>query len=240
MKREDAARNYDRLARFYDFFDRWLSQPIAGIDALRDQTVARLELQPGDHVLDIGCGTGLNLGRLVKAVGPTGRVVGLDYSAGMLQQARARVQRQGWENVQLLRGDAAELKGVPPPFDAVLSTWALGIVEDLPAALRAAIQVLRPGGRLAVLDLHRTRGSGWIRQKVVDPILHALLRWSGVDAPEDLDEERLQRRWAEGKVLLRASLEDVREVANVDGAGFLLWGRAPHTVVDTPSAGLER
>ena len=91
-----------------------------------------------------------------------------------------------------------------------------------------------------MLDLHRTRGSGWLRRRVVDPILHALLRWSGVDAPEDLDDERLQRRWAEGKELLRASLDDVREVANVDGAGFLLWGRAPHTVVDTPSAGLER
>ena len=138
MKREAASRNYDRLAPFYDFFDRCLSQPIAGLAALRDQTVARLELQPGDRVLDIGCGTGLNRGRLVDAVGPTGRVVGLDYSAGMLRQARARVLRERWENVELLRGDAAELKGVPAPFDAALSTWALGIVEDLPSALRPA------------------------------------------------------------------------------------------------------
>ena len=236
MKREAASRNYDRLAPFYDFFDRCLSQPIAGLAALRDQTVARLDLQPGDRVLDIGCGTGLNLGRLVDAVGPTGRVVGLDYSAGMLRQARARVLREGWENVELLRGDAAELKGVPAPFDAVLSTWALGIVEDLPSALRAAAQVLRPGGRLAVLDLHRTRGSGRFRRQVVAPILHALLRWSGVDAPEDLDDARLQRRWAEGKALLRALLDEVHEVANVDGAGFLLWGRAPHPVGGPSSA----
>ena len=135
MRLEDVAKNYDALARFYDLGDRWLSRPFARIGRLRVATVERLGLQAGDSVLDIGCGTGLNLPLLVGAVGPTGRVVGLDYSEGMLREARRRVEANGWSNVELVQGDAALLAGVGGPFDAVMSTWALGIVDDLPAAL---------------------------------------------------------------------------------------------------------
>ncbi len=227
MKLKDVSRNYDHLAPFYDLGDRWISQPIADMASLRTETVARLYLRPGDRVLDIGCGTGLNLPLLLRTVGATGQVCGLDYSAGMLAQARKRVREAGWENVDLILGDAADLAGVAGPFDAVISTWALGIVDDLPAALKSAVSALRPGGRLAVLDLHRTRAPSGLRRTLVDPILHALLRWSGADSPEDLDDERLRKRWAAGKAYLRDALLDVNELDNVEGAGFLLWGRAP-------------
>ena len=110
MRLDDVKRNYDRLAGSYDFWDRWVSGPFAGMHALRVQTVERLALEPGDSVLDIGCGTGLNLPLLVDAVGPTGRVVGLDYADGMLDQARRRVRENGWENVELVQGDAAVLR----------------------------------------------------------------------------------------------------------------------------------
>ncbi len=227
MRLEDVARNYDWLAPFYDLGDRWLSRPFARIGALRAATVGRLDLQPGDSVLDIGCGTGLNLPLLVEAVGPTGRVVGLDYSDGMLDQARRRVQANEWQNVQLVQGDAAVLERVGGPFDAVMSTWALGIVDDLPAALVRAVGALKPGGRMAILDFRRTRADRGLRRRIVDPILHKLLLWSGIDTQQDLDDERFQRRWAEGKALLREALVDVDEESNVGGTGFLFWGRAP-------------
>ena len=196
MRLRTVSRNYDRLAPVYDLADRWLIQPFVGMQDLRGATVRALGLARGDTVLDIGCGTGLNLPLLVDAVGPEGRVVALDYSDGMLRRARARVKRHGWRNVELVQGDAARLEGVEGPFDAVMSTWAMGIVDDLPAALDRAVSVLKPGGRLAILDLHRTRAQRGVRRHIVDPVVHFALRCSGVDSAEDLDGERLQRRWA--------------------------------------------
>ncbi|MFK7930833.1 MAG: class I SAM-dependent methyltransferase, partial [Myxococcota bacterium] len=102
MKLANVQRNYDRLATNYDFWNRWLAEPLTGIEALRARTVEGLELHTGDSVLDIGCGTGLNLPYLVEAVGESGRVVALDYSEGMLGKARERVQESGWDNVMLV------------------------------------------------------------------------------------------------------------------------------------------
>lgn len=226
MKLADVQRNYDRLARSYDFGNRWLVEPLTGIEGLRAQTVERLSLREGDSVLDIGCGTGLNLPYLVEAVGESGRVVALDYSEGMLAKARERVQERGWDNVLLVQGDAAVLADTGGPFDAVMSTWALGIVDDLPGALERAIEVLEPGGRLAILDLHRTRAQRGLR-RLLDPFLHALLRISGVDSREDLDDARLQKRWADGKRFLRQALVGLAEESNVGGSGFLLYGSRP-------------
>ncbi len=227
MKLENVSKNYDRLARSYDFWDRWVAEPLAGISGLREQTVATLDLAAGHRVLDIGCGTGLNLPLLVAAVGPEGSVVALDYSQGMLDRAQLKVERSGWRNVVVVQGDAAKLAGVGEDFDAVMSTWALGIVDDLPSALRRAVEVLKPGGRLTILDLHRTRASSGLRRHVLDPVVHCVLRAAGVDSKEDLDEDRLWARWQEGKAFLRESLDDVRVQENGRGSGFQLTGRKP-------------
>lgn len=225
MRLDDVRHNYDRLAPVYDLADRCLVEPFAGMSRLRRETVDALDLNPGDRVLDVGCGTGLNLGLLVQAVGEQGQIVALDYSPGMLERARRRVERNGWRNVRLVQGDAAVLAGIEGPFDGVMSTWALGIVHDLPAALRRMCEVLAPGGRLAILDLHRTRSSSAARRYLVDPLVHGVLRWSGVDTPEDLDDRRLHERWAAGWAYLRETLIDVTVTPNVRGKGFALTGR---------------
>ncbi|TNE87269.1 MAG: methyltransferase domain-containing protein [Deltaproteobacteria bacterium] len=227
MQLDDVAKNYGALARFYDLGDRWLTRPFARIGRLRVASVGRLSLREGDSVLDIGCGTGLNLPLLVEAVGPTGRVVGLDYSEGMLREARRRVESNGWGNVELVHGDAALLEGVGGPFDAAMSTWALGIVDDLPSALERAVDVLKPRGRLAILDFRSTQAERGLRRRLVDPVLHKVLLWSGIDTAEDLDNERFQKRWEDGKRYLREALVDVEEESNVGGTGFLLWGTKP-------------
>ena len=223
MKLDDVQRNYDRLARRYDALNRLVFDRLLGLESWRARTVEQLGLAEGQSVLDIACGTGLNLPLLRAAVGESGRVVGLDYSQGMLDEARRRVSEAGWRNVDLVQGDAAVLANVGGPFDAVISTWALGIVDDLPAALARALEVLEPAGRLAILDFHSTRPTNRIA-RILNPVAHWFLRRSGVDTPEDLDDGRLRDRWRVGKAQLRQGLTGVDEVEYLDGTGFMLSG----------------
>jgi ubiquinone/menaquinone biosynthesis C-methylase UbiE len=99
-------RRYDRLAPFFVLFE-WLFWLPRGI---RGRAVSRMELKPGDCVLEVGCGTGRNLIPLVQAVGPEGQVYGVDLSARMLAEARKLRARAGWHNVKLIQSDATNYK----------------------------------------------------------------------------------------------------------------------------------
>jgi ubiquinone/menaquinone biosynthesis C-methylase UbiE len=138
---------YDRVARFYQIFEPlYLIFPVA-----RRRAVAALGLKPGDTVLEVGAGTGRNFPYLVEAVGPSGSVIGLDASAGMLREARKLVERHGWSNVSLLRQDAAHLQ-VEEDVDAVLFSLSYSAMPEPQRALASAWQRLRPGARLVVMD----------------------------------------------------------------------------------------
>lgn len=145
--RHTVIRRYDRLATFIPFFDRILFLPK---DARR-KAVGRLGLTAGDHVLDIGCGTGKSLGYLHEAVGPTGRVYGIDISPGMLRQAQKSCDANSWDNVELLRCDAAEFTA-PTPLNGVLFSLSYNTMPDHRAVLRRAWDRLVPGGRLVIMD----------------------------------------------------------------------------------------
>lgn len=168
---------YTLGARVYDALSlEWpVYRPgrLAGIDLLR--------LQPGDRVLDVGCGTGLNFPVLDAAVGPTGTIVGVDLSGQMLARAHARVQRHGWGNVCLIRADAGtcDLAGLfsDAAYDAVLATFALSVIGDGPAAWRSALAATRPGGRIAVVDLALPSG----RWSVLAPLARLACFTGGVD-----------------------------------------------------------
>jgi len=112
------------------------------INDLRQHAVRLLELKPGQSVLDVACGTGYCLPLLAEAVGPNGRVLGIEQSPEMLQLARSRVQATPQVSVQELRAEA-----LPPGelFDAVLFSFTHDVLRSRPA-LDAAMARLKPGG----------------------------------------------------------------------------------------------
>jgi len=125
-----------------------------------------------------------------------------------LQRHIEKVSRCGWNNIQLRRHDAAVLATVNTQADAVISTYCLGIVYDLEAALKRATEILKPGGRIAILDFQRVYPEqGLLR--VSFSIYRWLLQYYGIDAPEDLDNKVLRTRWENGEMFLRSTLGDV-------------------------------
>ncbi len=117
-------RSYAAWARVYD----WFARATASVGGVRAGCVDALGLEAGDTVVEFGCGSGANLPALREAVGPEGRVVGVDLTPAMLDRASGLVERRGWENVSLVCGDATD----PPvrSVDGVLATFVTSLFPD--------------------------------------------------------------------------------------------------------------
>lgn len=122
-------------------------------DVLRRRALVRsaLAAEPGDRVLDVGCGPGFYVAELLDTVGPGGSVVGIDVSGDMLAVAARRTEGHG--NVGFHEGGATALPVPDESFDRAVSVQVLEYVEDVPAALGEMHRVLRPGGRLVLWDV---------------------------------------------------------------------------------------
>jgi demethylmenaquinone methyltransferase/2-methoxy-6-polyprenyl-1,4-benzoquinol methylase len=141
-------RQYDRVAPYYRALSPlFLINPLA-----RRRGVAALGLRPGDTVLEVAVGTGRNLPYIVDAVGPTGNVIGIDLSAGMLGEAAKMIERRGWRKVELIEGDAAKLQ-LDRDLDAIFFSLSWSVIPAPAAALSRIWDRLRPGGRVAVMDI---------------------------------------------------------------------------------------
>ena len=170
-------KHYDRLARFYSTLEPlYLIFPRA-----RRKAVAALGLKPGDTVLEIGAGTGRNFPYLVDAVGPSGTVIAVDASAGMLAEASKLVEREGWSNVQLLHQDAAQLQ-VDRDVDGVLFSLSYSALPEPRPALARAWERLRPAGRVVVMDMGLTQGRF---ARLLDPIARLLVKLAPGDPYSD-------------------------------------------------------
>jgi arsenite methyltransferase len=132
---EDAARQVEATYSTQDVIEQ------------RRATRAVLALQPGEHVLDIGSGPGFLAEEMAAEVGPDGHACGIDPSESMLAMARRREAP-----VEYAAGDAVALPFGDQTFDAAVATQVYEYVTDVPAALAEARRVLRPGGRLLILD----------------------------------------------------------------------------------------
>jgi demethylmenaquinone methyltransferase/2-methoxy-6-polyprenyl-1,4-benzoquinol methylase len=150
--RERLIETYRKKAKHYDFTSRLYPVPGYPQRGQRLRTVRALGLRPGDCVVDVACGTGLNFSLIEPIIGPEGRIVGVDLTDAMLAEAQRRAEANGWSNVSLVQADAAEFE-FPTEVDAILSTYALSHLPESGDVIAHGAAALASGGRWAVLDL---------------------------------------------------------------------------------------
>lgn len=205
---------YRKRAKHYDLTCRLYPAPGYPQRTQRLRAVHALGLRPGASVVDIACGTGLNFPLLERAIGPLGRIVGVDLTDAMLAQARLRVRTNGWSNISLVHGDAADFE-FPHGVDAILSTYALTQVPRCADVVAHGAAALSRDGRWVVLDLKIPDSTPrWLAQCGT-----ALVRpFAGIDAWV------LRRPW---EVIRRAMAEELDDLSWTElcfGTAFLAAG----------------
>jgi ubiquinone/menaquinone biosynthesis C-methylase UbiE len=209
---------YGRWARYYD----WLATA-PGIASWREAAVGALDLKRGDTVVEMGCGTGANLPYLRERVGPEGRVVGVDITRGMLARASDRVERAGWANVHLAQGDATD-PPVEGPVDAVLATFVVGMFADPDSAVDGWVDLLAPGGRIALLNAGR---SDRAIARPLNLVFRGFVRAAAPDKDGQGAVESLEARVASARdVVFERSDESDMETFGLGYLG-LAWGERP-------------
>jgi phosphatidylethanolamine/phosphatidyl-N-methylethanolamine N-methyltransferase len=161
IDREQTERVYSNYAGVYDrIFGRVFQ-------ASREAVVRRLQIEPGERVLEVGVGTGLCLPLYPREC----RITAIDLSQAMLDKAAERVQEQGLANVKLLRMDAGEMTFPDDAFDIVIAAYVVTAVPDYRKLMSEMIRVSRPGGRLIMLN-HFTQASPIVAavEKAISPI----------------------------------------------------------------------
>ncbi|HEV2259003.1 MAG TPA: methyltransferase domain-containing protein [Streptosporangiaceae bacterium] len=141
---ERAARTYGAAA------DHYTLAALSFWDRFGSATVSRLPLAPGAFVLDLCCGAGASAIPAAHAVGPAGRVLGIDAAGPMLELARAKAGRQGLANIEFRCGDATRTGLADGSFDAVVCVFGVFFAPDMTAFMREMWRLVRPGGVLAV------------------------------------------------------------------------------------------
>jgi demethylmenaquinone methyltransferase/2-methoxy-6-polyprenyl-1,4-benzoquinol methylase len=146
---------FDRVAGVYDLMNTAMT---AGMHhRWRRRAAARAELEPGDAALDVCCGTGDLAFELAGRVGPRGSVVGCDFSEPMLELARSKAAERNLGQVRFEWADALELPYADGSFDAVTVGFGVRNLVDLEGGLEQLVRVLRPGGRLVILEITQPR-----------------------------------------------------------------------------------
>ncbi len=192
---------------------------------------ALADLAPGQTVLDLGSGGGIDVLLSARRVGPTGRAYGLDMTEEMLELARRNQRDAGVENAEFLKGEIEDIPLPDESVDVIISNCVINLSADKPSVLAEAYRVLRPGGRLAVSDIV-VRGE-------VDPRIRASVElWMGCVAGaleegqyarylaeagfEDIDIEPTRVYGREDAQQLVSSLgPDAREIAEAAAGRFM-------------------
>jgi ubiquinone/menaquinone biosynthesis C-methylase UbiE len=156
--KKEARATYDRISRWYDLVEGWSEREYVA------KGLQRLQVQPGETVLEIGFGTGHGLLALATGVGDSGKVYGLDLSEGMLRIARQRAEHAGLaDRIDLRLGDATALPFEANSFDAAFMSFVLELFDtpEIPIVLGECQRVLHGSGRIAVVALSKEGEGGF-------------------------------------------------------------------------------
>jgi demethylmenaquinone methyltransferase/2-methoxy-6-polyprenyl-1,4-benzoquinol methylase len=151
ISRQKVRAMYQSGAKHYDLTTILFRLIGLRMKAYRLLAIKKLSLQPGNCVIELGCGTGLNFPFLMEKIGPQGRLIGIDLTPGMLDIAGERAERSGWNNVELVQSDIAAYD-FPEGINAVLATGLFGYIPEYDRVIKAASQSLVSGGHLSILD----------------------------------------------------------------------------------------
>ena len=173
---------------------------------------ALIDLRPGEIVLDLGSGGGIDVLLSARRVGPTGKAYGLDMTDDMLALARENQKQAGVTNVEFLKGD---IEAIPLPDDSVdviISNCVINLSADKDRVLREAFRVLKPGGQFAVSDVV-------VRGSVPEDVRKSMLLWAGCIAGALEENDYLAKLATAG--FEAASMEPTREYNIEDARQFL-------------------
>lgn len=162
--------------------------------------IALSELQPGEVVLDLGSGGGLDCFLAAHKVGPQGKVIGLDMTPDMIQLARANAEELSMDNVEFRLGEMEHMPMESDSVDVVISNCVINLSPDKDAVFQEVFRALKPGGRLCVSDIV-TRG------ELPASVRESLEQWAGCVAGALEEKEYLEKIHAAGFVQLEAQEE---------------------------------
>ena len=188
---------YEKLASVYDLAFGPTLQPG------RKRAIKQMGIKPGEHVLEVGVGTGINLSLYPKDC----RIAGIDFSSSMLEKARERVVRDGLQQMRLLQMDAADLKFADDTFDIVYAPYLISVVPDPVKVACEMRRVCRPGGRIIFLN-HFLSPNPFVSrlERYISPLtihigfradldMHAFLAQSALE-PVSIEKVNVPRIWS--------------------------------------------
>ena len=176
-------RVYEKLASTYDLFFGPTLHP--GRLVARD----RMGIRPGDHILEVGVGTGIN----ASLYPDNCQITGIDLSTSMLDKARERVKREGLRNVRLLEMDAAKTTFADDTFDIVYAPYLISVVPDPVTVAREMRRICKPGGKIIILNHFRSANAILSRvERSLSPLTVHIGFKSDLDLPAFLAQAELR------------------------------------------------